>query len=140
MSGNFNFQPSRRTGPLLAACLVAVLGAFGVSVMVIGGGQRPEVALYAFFAILGVLFVVGMIIRFLTREIAGTAYDWVRNRNARPDNEYSPELRRPKSHADHPHGPPTVADIRDLKEGLHTWVPSSEAVKAVQENRRRGKR
>lgn len=119
-------QRTRITGPLIGATVVLIFGALGCSIMMAAAGSDPIAALGIFF--IG-LALIGMMLWLLraTPEMGASMYDWVKSRRSRPAPlAYEPELRAAASKRFGTNAPPTIDQVRDLKDGLNTWVPSGD--------------
>jgi hypothetical protein len=125
MSGKFEGRPDRRAGPLLASSLVMLLGALGIAILAAAGGKDPYIGLFVFLGALGGVLVFGYLVQHLPTGTMSTRFDWMKSKDARPANDYAPQPRRPRRQHYGERQPPSVEDIRDLKEGLNNWVPSN---------------
>lgn len=135
MAGNFDSGPSRASAPLLATFLVSLLGAFGVAFIVVASGATNLTGMLTFIAVLAGIIGAALLVRAISREVGNHAYDWIRSRHARPANEYAPEMRRSRRPQPGANAPPSVDEIRDLKDGLHNWVPSNEPSRSRRDGR-----
>lgn len=124
MAGRFNSGPNRYAGSLFAATVVIFLGAFAGAGIFAAGGGDPVIAL----VILGVgLTAIPLLVRLAGSTSSGSAsaFNWVFSREARPAEDYTPRYRRSRRAAGGENHPPTLDEIRDIKDELRTWVPSS---------------
>jgi hypothetical protein len=124
ISQDMEKRPSRIAGPLLASMLVVLYGAIGAAVLIAGGGGNPLTALLILGGVLILFGLFAYFIQSIPRSPMDSAYSWIRSRQARPDDLYLPKIRRSRQHYGE-NAPPTVDDVRELKEGLNNWVPSN---------------
>lgn len=124
MSGKFQHRPDRRAGPLLASSLVVLLGGLGVAVIVAVGGTDPLLIVLLAAGLALLLLFMGFGLRTTPSSTLSALYGWVRSRNARPPKEYAPRIRREERDYG-TNQPPTADELRELKDGTKTWVPSS---------------
>lgn len=125
MARKFESRPDRWAGPLLASTLVMLLGGVGVAVVVAVGGGDPLVCLVLIGCLIFCVLIFGYLLRAVPSNTLSSQFGWTRSRQARPENEYSPEAIRTRHRYGTNH-PPTVEEIRDMKDGLHNWVPSRD--------------
>lgn len=124
MAGQFDSGPNRYAGSLFASALVLFVGAVGGAGLFAAAGGDPLAALLVAGSGLGLL----PLLAWLARSSGGTsaaAYKWVFSREARPPQEYTPTRRRSTARHCGTNQPPTVDEVRELKEGLRNWVPSN---------------
>jgi hypothetical protein len=124
MSGEFDKPPSRVTGPLLAATIVLFLGTFGAAAIIAGGGGDPLTALVTFGGGLMFILCAGWLLG-RTGATSTSIYQWVFSREARPQYDYTPKPRSARHREFGTNHPPTVDEIREMKDGLRNWVPSN---------------
>lgn len=118
-------RPNRIAASLLATALVLLLGALGAAVVMAAMGGDP----LSIPAIFGCALAMIVLVTWVTRATPSTrssVYNWVRGRHMRPAHmDYVPSVRE-GSRRKHfgTNTPPSVDDVRELKEGGNTWVPS----------------
>jgi hypothetical protein len=105
--------------------LVVLYGAIGAGVLIAGGGGNPLVAMLILGGVLILFGLFAYFIQSIPRGPVDSAYSWVRSRQARPDQAYLPKIRRSRQSYGEK-APPTIDDLRELKDGLNNWVPSKQ--------------
>ncbi|WP_437225630.1 hypothetical protein SH661x_004155 [Planctomicrobium sp. SH661] len=124
MPANFQFRPDRRSGPLLASTLVLFLGAIGAAVVVTASGTNPYVGLAIFAGFAAIVPVFVFLLRVSPQRTLTSLYSWIKSREFRETEEYKPKAVR--SVRDYgTNRPPSVADLKELKNGTNNWVPSN---------------
>lgn len=125
MSGKPQRYGGRRAVALLASCFVCLGGAFACTVIGLGAGQPVEAALLGGA---GGLTTFVLIVWFLqaptTYSVTTAAWSWLARRHRRRvEYHLRPRQNLPPVRAP---APPTVEHVRELSQGLHTWVPSND--------------
>lgn len=123
MSHHFDPRPDRRAGPLLASAMVIFLGGVGVAVVVAAGGGNPEAILFIFGGVILLVLLMSLFGRAVPTGTLERLYGWVGSKQARPAMDYMPKTAREKSIRYGTNQPPSVDELRDLKDGPNTWVP-----------------
>ncbi|QDU37987.1 hypothetical protein Mal4_23060 [Maioricimonas rarisocia] len=126
MGSRFDSQPSRVAAPLLATSFVILGGALACTGVVLVFSPDPAVPLM----IVGGIAVGLGLLAVLFRERPGggsrSVMSWVFSRGARPAHmDYRPVLRKPRWQQYGTNAPPSLAEIRDLKDTDRNWVPSN---------------
>mgnify|MGYP005612205967 CR=1 FL=1 len=137
MRKKFEVRPDRHSGPILAAALVILLGGIGTSTVtgLSGGNAWTVMSLFGGASIL-ILFL-GVVLR--PKSTLASAFEWVRSKQARPDDAYTPKaVRTRQSYGDN--RPPTAEEVHDLKGGPNNWVPSRNVNSRKPTRRRKEKR
>lgn len=118
-----NLSQQRPSGSVAAAAIVLMLGTVGCTVVMAIAGQDPVAAGLLF---VGGLLLIGLMTWLLrtTPDLGAALYGWVRSRHVRPPEvHYEPTPRQHRSQSFGTNSPPSVEEVRELKEGLNTWVP-----------------
>jgi len=123
MAGQFQFRPDRRSGPLLASTLVLFLGAIAAAVVTTASGKSPYFGLLIFAAFAAVVPICVIFLRVTPQRTLTSLYGWIQSRNTQPKTDY--QLRTVRTtRAYGTNRPPSVDDLKDLKDGPNNWVPS----------------
>ncbi|MFG0334332.1 MAG: hypothetical protein ACF8TS_13285 [Maioricimonas sp. JB049] len=126
MGSRFDSQPSRVAAPLLATTFVILGGAVACTGVVLVFSSDPAVPL---MIVGGIVFGLGLLtVLFRERPAEGSrsVMSWVFSRSARPAQiDYRPLLRKPRWQKFGTNAPPSLAEIRDLKDTDRNWVPSN---------------
>ncbi len=125
MTHDFDVKPSRRSGSILAATLVLVVGTVGASIFTGTATHNTE---YTLACIVGCIVAV-VVMLWLTSSRPGSfladQVNWILARHRDESLTYLPEIRTSQRRQHFgTNAPPTVDDVRELKEGMNTWVPS----------------
>lgn len=132
----------RNVAPYLGATIVIVLGFGGIlltSMMVF-----PEAAFETLLAVTaGFVVVLGFFWAMRpSAELPSAIYAWVLNRKTKNDDDlegYEPLTKRTKRLNPTNQVPPSVDDLRGIKESSNNWVPTgSSTPKRVTRSRRLG--
>lgn len=124
MPGDFRPSSNRLSGSILAATLVFLVGGLGVAFIVAAGGGDPVGAL-VFLGGLGVLlFLFAWFLRRAGRISPLEYYSWMFSKVDRSDAGYSPRRKVGGPVSFGTNRPPSVEEVRELKESPRTWVPS----------------
>jgi len=126
-TGQFQFRPDRRSGPLLASTLVLFLGAIAAAVVTTASGKSPYFGLLIFAGFAAVVPVCVIFLRATPQRTLTSLYSWIQSRDTHPKADYQVRTVR----ATRTYGtnrPPSAEDLKDLKDGPHNWVPSNVPV------------
>ena len=126
MSDNFKYRSDRNVGPVLAASIVITLG--GGCLLVLGSFAFPRdlhiPILIAAAFILGALFVIWQL-QDRPKSTLRERFSWIGSKRHREGiNEYEPKIVRESARRYGTRRPPTLDDVRDLKDSPTNWVPS----------------
>lgn len=127
MTHDFDVKPSRRTGSILAATLVLVVGTVGGAIFT---GTATHNSEHVTFCVVGGLLTI-IVMLWLTSSRPGSfladRVNWILARHRDESLTYLPEVRTPQQRQHFgTNAPPTVDEVRELKEGMNTWVPSKK--------------
>lgn len=135
---NFKTRSDRNIGPVVGATMIIMLGGF--CILVIGtltsSGSAETPALIAISFVLGSLFVLWLL-RDRPRSSMRERFSWIgskRHREGIP--EYEPQILRDRPVRYGTKRPPTLDEVRELKDSPTNWVPS-QAVSGRKSVRRR---
>ena len=108
---------------------MAVIGFWGILVPVVMA--FPEAAIESVVAISAALAGgVAVLWKFMPgSDLPSAVYSWVLNRKPKDDDElqgYQPLTKRTKRLKTSPTAPPTVEDVRGIKESTNNWVPTGK--------------
>lgn len=130
----------RNVAPYLGATIVIVLGFGGIlltAMMIFPNETTQTIAACS----LGLTLVLA-VFWFLTpaSELPSAIYSWVLNRqNDKDDLEgYEPLTKKVKRMKTGPLAPPSVEEVRDIKEKSNNWVPTGSSSRRIVASRRLG--
>jgi hypothetical protein len=123
MLENMKFKSSNYSGSWAAAWMIFSVGLFGLAASaMLAFRQTPEVAIYV-LTIGGGLALLSLILRMRPELPSECLWLFSRGRHtAAPD--YVPRIIRSAPTTFGTNHPPTVEEIRELKDSPRTWVPS----------------
>lgn len=117
----------RNVAPYLGATIVIVLGFGGIllTAMMI----FPQATMQTVVACsLGLTLVLALFWGLTPgSELPSAIYGWVNNRKSDSDElqGYEPLTKKTKRMKTGPHAPPSVEEVREIKENSNNWVPTS---------------
>ena len=124
---NYKSRSDRNVGPILGATIIIVLGGFGILVIGTltssGGAEIPALIAAAF--VLGSLLILWLL-QGRPRATMRERFSWIgskRHREGIP--EYQPKIIRERPVRYGTKRPPTLDEVRDLKDSPTNWVPSN---------------
>ena len=132
----------RNVAPYLGVTIVVVLGFGGILLtsMLIFPQAAFQTLLGVSAAFVGVLALLWAVRP--SAELPSSIYSWVLNRKPKNDDAlqgYEPLTKRTKRLNPETHVPPSVDDVRSIKESSNNWVPTgSNSPKRVTRSRRLG--
>ncbi len=116
---------SRAAGSIMASILVLMVGMIGVCsvAFMVNPDQAPK---HLLMVLGGFVVFVGLVIGVMPRVPMPTGkIAWFNRRKSREEYlGYSPKLDKPVVTRFGTNAPPTVQEVRDLKDTSRTWVPS----------------
>jgi hypothetical protein len=123
MLENMKFKSSNQSGSWAAAWMIFSVGLFGLAASSMLAFRRtPEVSIYV-LSIGGGLALLSLILR-LRPELPSECL-WLFDRGRRtPGGDYVPQIIKTVPTTFGTNHPPTVEEIRELKDSPRTWVPS----------------
>jgi len=124
MSDKFEVRPGRLAGPLLASGLVILLGALGIALTIAAGGGNGFTAFIVFLAIILCTPLIALLFRSRPVNLLASRFGWMTVRDPNDTGDYVPRAMRQRRRNATNH-PPTVEEIREVKEGLNNWVPAA---------------
>ena len=121
------YRSDRNVGPVVGACIVFILG--GLCAMVVGGLAYPRDTRIPVLIAVGMLFAAFLFV-WLTqtgpRSTMRERFSWIGSKRHREGiGKYEPQLMRQRPVRYGTNRPPTIDEIRDLKDGPTNWVPSN---------------
>lgn len=124
---NYKSRSDRNVGPILGATIIIVLGGFGIVVIgtLTSSGSAEVPALIAAAFVLGSLIVLWLM-QGRPRSTMRERFSWIgskRHRESIP--EYQPKIIRERPVRYGTKRPPTLDEVRDLKDSPTNWVPSN---------------
>jgi hypothetical protein len=123
-----NNQQWRAAGSIMATFMVLMVGTMGSLAVAVMANPRSTPQ---FFWIAGGAFVAGTILVFgvMPRVSLPTGvFSWMNRRKSREEYlGYTPRLDKPQPLHVGTNAPPTVEEVRELKNGTNNWVPSRTA-------------
>lgn len=125
MSDNIKYRSDRNIGPVVGACVIIMVG--GVGFLIVGMLTFPGDLHIPLLGVAGFLTVALLIVWLLRDRPASSLrdrYRWVGSRRHREGLAYQPRILKARRRYG-TNAPPTLDEIRELKEGLHNWVPSN---------------
>ena len=126
MGNSYNFRSQRNSGGVFAATVVMTIFVFGG--IVIGSVAFPTDPGTVWLAAGGGFVVILLLIWVLRDKPQGTQreiFSWLSRRPAEPQVNYEPKLIQAERTRYGTNRPPSVDEIRELKEGDRNWVPSN---------------
>ena len=124
---NYKSRSDRNVGPILGATIIIMLGGF--CILMVGtlttSGNSEVPAIIAVSFVLGSLFILWLL-RDRPRSTMRERFSWIgskRHREAIP--EYQPKIVRERPVRYGTKQPPTLDEVRDLKDSPTNWVPSN---------------
>ena len=124
MPGDFRPSSNRLSGSILAATLVFLVGGLGVAFIVAAGGGDPLMALVFLGGSEVLLFLLAWLLQRVVRISPQEYYGWMFSKVDRADTVYSPRRKAVRPVSFGTNRPPSVEEVRDLKESPRTWVPA----------------
>ena len=126
MGSHFNGQPNRVAAPLLATCFVILGGALACTGMTLAFSADPTIPLMVIGGVTAGLGLLAILFRERPAVRSRSVMSWVFSRNARPAQvNYRPAIRKPRWQQFGTNAPPSLDEIRDLKDSERNWVPSN---------------
>lgn len=123
MLENMKFKSTNGSGSLAAAYLISITGLVGVTLATgLAFHRTPDVPLYV-FGIGGGLVLLTLIAHLRPELPSSGLWLFSRGRSA-PDPHYVPRLIKSAPTAFGTNLPPTIEELRDLKDTARNWVPS----------------
>jgi hypothetical protein len=127
MWNDFKFRSDRNVGPVVGACIVFMLG--GLCFLVVGSLAYPQDNRIPVLIALGFLFGAFSFV-WLTqtgpRSTMRERFSWIGSKRHREGiGKYEPQLIRQRPVRYGTKQPPTIDEIRDLKDSPTNWVPSN---------------
>ena len=126
MGNSYNFRSQRNSGGVFASTVVLTIFVFGM--IVVGSVAFPRDPGTVWLAAGGGFVIILLLVWVLRDKPQGTQremFSWLSRRKAEQPLDYEPKLRRENRPRYGTNRPPTVDEIRDLKEGDRNWVPSN---------------
>lgn len=130
----------RNVAPYLGATIVIVLGFGGIlaTAMVMFPKEPAQTVTVVSLGLTLVLAVIWSMTP--ANELPSAVYSWVKNR--KPDEDelqgYEPLTKRVKRMKTGAQAPPSVEDVREIKESSNNWVPTGNHSKRIVPSRRLG--
>lgn len=124
---NMKFHTHRNAGGLLASTIVLTIGFFGVLlVALLAFPRQPEVPWMIGGAILLLIILFVLLMRDRPQNRLKDRFGWLSGRRKEGvDLGYEPRLIKSEPHRYGTNHPPTLDEIRELKESDRNWVPSN---------------
>ena len=126
MPENMKFRSSRNSGSLLASAIVLMVGFLGVTVVTVLAFPQNPWAPWGVAA--GMLFVIMLFVWAFRDKPEATLrerFRWLSRKQDAVVPDYTPRRRRSRTDDDGPKRPPTLDEIRELKDTDRNWVPSN---------------
>ena len=127
MSGsNFKFRSDRNSGGLFASTVVLTVALFGaLFVGMLSSPNQPAIVwLTGGGGLLG-LFLVVWLLRDRPNSSLRDSFGWLSRRTKEQTVDYDPQLIKSGPQRFGTNLPPSVEEIRDLKDNERNWVPSN---------------
>ena len=135
MTHDFHVRPSRQSGSVLAATIVLSVGTVGGAIFTGVATQDAESVMYCVGGGVAAIFTL---LWFSTSRAGGYVSEqlgYLLARHQQDSLDYHPEQKRPKSTDYGTHRPPTVEEVRELKENTNTWVPAQKSARRERRDR-----
>ena len=131
----------RNVAPYLGVTIVVVIGFWGILLPALLA--FPDSPVESVVVIAALLALVVSLLWKLTpaSELPSAIYSWVLNRKPQEDElkGYEPLTKRTKRMKTSAQAPPSVDDLRDIKQSSNNWVPTgNQSPKRVARSRRLG--
>ena len=125
MSENFTHPHRRFLGSIFASSIILATGAIPIACVVAASGATVESFLILTGCGIGAIILMTIGARQLRTSDVRGVWGWVFSRDARPaPMAYTPRPRRTRPATTGTRRPPSVEEVRELKDGINTWVPS----------------
>lgn len=125
---NMRFRSDRENAGVVAAAFVCTLAGVGLAAAVLLATRNSQ-GLMLSGGVLASGFVSAAIVLLVGRALAAserTNWFFLGTRNREESVDYEPRIRKSKRSSTGTQAPPTVADLREMKENTNTWVPSGK--------------
>lgn len=126
MSGSFKFRSDRNSGGLFASTVVLTVALFGA--LFVGMVSNPnQPAIVWIIGASGLLGLLGLV--WLLRDRPNSrlrdSFGWLSRRTKEQTLDYDPQLIKSGPQKFGTNLPPSVEEIRELKDTDRNWVPSN---------------
>jgi hypothetical protein len=128
MNSHFDSRPNPQTGPILASSLVMLLGVVGVAAIIAFGGRGSSQAVFLLCGAILVPMFLLFLLRSRPQNLVAEKFRWLGSRDRLPQLDYLPEAMRQRRRYG-TNAPPSVSEVRELKDGLNNWVPNQYSPK-----------
>jgi hypothetical protein len=123
MNSQFDSRPNPQTGPILASSLVLLLGAVGAAAIIAFSERGSSQAVLLLSGAILVPMSVLFLLRSRPQNLVAEKFRWLGSREQQPQLDYLPEAMRQRRRYG-TNAPPSVSEVRELKDGLKNWVPN----------------
>lgn len=124
MPGEFGTAYRKLAGSILASTFVLLVGGLGILLgLLIAGGDLTYVIWTVGLTAVG-LTAFFWLIRACSSINARGQYLWVFGLKSPSQEEYQPKRASRSRQVYGQNQPPSADEVRDMKEGLHNWVPA----------------
>lgn len=125
MPGDFKNTHNKFSGSILASTLVFFIGGLGVAIVVASSGGNPIWTFAAVGLVLGLFLLLNWLISTTSATSLRDCYRWAFSKRVRPEPEYEPRRKAERAARYGEKGPPSADDLKELKDGTRSWVPSN---------------
>ena len=124
MAAEFRSSFRKIAGSILASMLVLIFGGLGIVLGLMIAGRDAKFLFWTVLIVVVGLTAIFSLIRACTSVNVRGQYLWVFGRKTSAEPEYEPKRATRTVQAYGDNRPPTVEEVRDMKDGLHNWVPA----------------
>lgn len=126
MGGHFKYRSERNSGGLFASTVVLTIALFGALFvgMVSNPNQPGIVWIVGAAGLLGLMLLVWLL-RDRPHSSLRDSFGWLSRRTKEQTLEYDPQLIKSGPQKFGTNLPPSVEEIRELKDNDRNWVPSN---------------